>query len=310
MGSAVTQLGNTVAIPRARGPIVPGRTRWIDRLLAAARREPIEVCDPPNHGHAYMALSELDRFRDEQNHLEFPEGYDLRKVDLSQRRLWSVGMVRVNLSHANLSGSNLIGADLAEAQARGANLKQTVMAEAHAPGAHFEEADLTSAVLVGADLTAASFVLARLVKADLNRTSMTLADLTAADMWGCSLRGADLTDATLVRTDLSDADLKNANLSGANLIGANLHNADLRGADLTGVVLSTKRETWFGGGWHITPDGDMRDVRWDSTTQWGDFSSTARDLSEPWSSDPADTSMRLTMEPPASADSRFERLGV
>lgn len=127
-----------------------------------------------------------------------------------------------DLRRCNLSGRKLIAIDL-----RMANLS----------GTNFYKADLTDSKLSGACLQDANLSGASLRAADLSKTDLQRADLSGAVMWRANLSDAIVSDANLRGADLSWARLVGADLTNADITGTNLTRANLSGARVAGTLL-------------------------------------------------------------------------
>jgi uncharacterized protein YjbI with pentapeptide repeats len=119
-----------------------------------------------------------------------PSSIQLAGVDLRDRQLPEVALVRANLTGASFRRSGLAHADLRAVNLTGGDLAET----------NLTSANLASARLLGADLSAATLTGACLMGADLRGADLSKTRLAAADLRGADLRGVVVSD-----TDFTDA---------------------------------------------------------------------------------------------------------
>lgn|GEM_PF-4421062 len=149
-----------------------------------------------------------------------PVGFE--PLDLRNRDLRHVILVRTHLSAANLAGADMTDADLSGSGLNGADLRR----------AKLNGANLCNAKLNGAICSEAQLNGVKLWDAQLFGVDFTDAQLNGADLWGAQLSGAKLRNAQLYGSILSEAQLNGVDLTNAQLGGADLGDALLNGAIL------------------------------------------------------------------------------
>ena len=128
---------------------------------------------------------------------------------------------------------------------KGANMSNIRIYNLGLPGANLEGADLRNGDYWYIDLTNANLTGANLQRCELVDGNLTNTNFTDANLQGADLRGTNLDGAVLTRANLQGADLRGTNLDGAVLTRANLRGTWLRHSNLAPEQMLASRGLQF-----------------------------------------------------------------
>jgi hypothetical protein len=166
------------------------------------------------------------------------EVFDLREVDLRDRRLFGGDFSEVDLRGANLNGCDLRKADFTRARLSGASLRNCRLDGATIMNASLIGANLSGAVLSKACLRESALMKAVLADADLSYADLSWTNLGKANLARATLECADLTGANLVETNITSA-----NFRGCYVFGASVWDVIGDPTDQRDLIITSERES-------------------------------------------------------------------